>query len=116
MKDEDFSAERMAEISLARLFRNRVDCKHLRRVASWLGLLVLGVEKIKDRWWVSTSKQLCFEFDGRRFEARYNPRLEPHGGIEIVEVEVKSGKPDISVAKAIANLKDAAKFFRSPRL
>jgi hypothetical protein len=116
MKDKDFSAERMAEISLAKLFRNRTDSPQLRRVASWLGLLVLGVEKIKDRWWVSHTKQLCFEFDGRRFEARYNPRLEPHGGIEIVEVEAKSGKPDISVAKAISNLKDAAKFFRSPRL
>ncbi|HEY0283446.1 MAG TPA: hypothetical protein VGC27_12580 [Rhizomicrobium sp.] len=116
MKDEDFSAERMAEISLAKLFRHRVDSEHLRRVASWLGLLILGVEKIKDRWWVSHSKQLCFEFDGRRFEARYNHRIEPHGGIEIVEVEPKSGKSDISVAKVIANLKDAAKFFRSPRL
>ena len=116
MKDEDFSAERMAEISLAKLFRNRVDSPHLRRIASWLGLLVLGVEKIKDRWWVSTSKQLCFEFDGRRFKARYNPRLKPHGGIEIVEVESKPGQPDIGIAKAISNLKDAAKFFRSPRL
>jgi hypothetical protein len=116
MKDEDFSAERMAEISLARLFRHKADSEHLRRVASWLGLLILGIEKIKDIWWVSHSKQLCFEFNGRRFKARYNHRLKPHGGIEIVEVEVKSGKPDIGVAKAIANLKDAAKFFRSPRL
>ena len=49
MADEDFSAERMAEISLARLFRNKADSRHLRRVASWLGLLILGVEKIKDR-------------------------------------------------------------------
>jgi hypothetical protein len=116
MKDEDLSAERMAEISLAKLFHNRADSPHLRRIASWLGLLILGVEKIKDRWWVSHSKQLCFEFNGRRFKARYNPRLEPHGGIEIVEVEPKSGKPDMSVAKAISTLKDAAKFFRSPRL
>ena len=116
MKDEDFSAERMAEISLAKLFHNRADSPHLRRVASWLGLLILGIEKIKDIWWVSHTKQLCFEFDGRRFKARYNHRLKPHGGIEIVEVEAKSGKPDIGVAKAISNLKDAAKFFRSPRL
>jgi hypothetical protein len=116
MKGEDFSAERMAEAYLAYLFRNKADSPHMRRVASWLGLLILGVEKIKDRWWVSHSKQLCFEFEGRRFKARYNHRLEPHGGIEIVEVESKPGQPDIGIAKAISNLKDAAKFFRSPRL
>ena len=65
---------------------------------------------------MSHTKQLCFEFDGRRFKARYNPRLEPHGGIEIVEVEPKTGQPDIGVAKAISNLKEAAKFFRKPEL
>ena len=116
MKDEDFSAEHMAEISLARLFRVKADSQHLRRVASWVGLLILGVEKIKDRWWLSRSKQLCFEFDGRQFRARYNRNLKPHGGIEIVEVEPKTGLSDIGVAKAISNLKEAAKFFRSPRL
>jgi hypothetical protein len=61
-------------------------------------------------------KQLCFEFDGRQFKARYNSKLRPHGGIEIVEVESKSGQPQIGVAKVIKNLRDAAKFFRSPRL
>ncbi|MGC9952699.1 MAG: hypothetical protein ABSD21_00260 [Rhizomicrobium sp.] len=116
MKDEDSSAEHMVEVYLAHLFRNKADSPHLRRVASWLGLLILGIEKIKDIWWVSHTKQLCFEFDGRRFKARYNHRLKPHGGIEIVEVGPKPGQPDISVAKVISNLKDAAKFFRSPKL
>ena len=116
MTDEDLSAEHMAEVYLAQLFRNKTDNPHLRLVASWLGLLILGIEKIKDIWWVSHTKQLCFEFDGRRFETRYNHRLKPHGGIEIVEVELKPGKPDIGVAKVISNLKDAAKFFRSPKL
>jgi hypothetical protein len=116
MKDKDFSAERMAEVFLAYLFRNKTDDRHVRRVASWLGLLILGIEEIKDIWWVSHTRQLCFEFDGRRFKARYNHRLKPHGGIEIVEVEPKPGQPDIGVARAISNLKEAAKFFRSPKL
>jgi uncharacterized protein with von Willebrand factor type A (vWA) domain len=116
MKGEDFSADRMAEVYLAYLFGKKADSRHVRRVASWLGLLILGVEKIKDRWWVSHTRQLCFEFDGRRFKARYNHRLKPRGGIEIVEVETKPGQADISVARAISNLKDAAKFFRSPKL
>jgi hypothetical protein len=116
MEGEDFSAERMAEAYLTYLFGKKADSLHLRRVAPWLGLLILGVEKLKDRWWVSRSKQLCFEFNGRRFKARYNRHLKPHGGIEIVEIETKSGLPDIGVAKVISNLKEAAKFFRSPKL
>ncbi len=116
MKDQDFSAERMTEAVLAHLFRNNADNPHVRRVASWLGLLILGIEEIKDMWWVSHTKQLCFEFDGRRFEARYNHRLKPRGGIEIIEVGPKPGLPDIGVVKMISNLKDAAKFFRSPKL
>jgi hypothetical protein len=116
MKDKDFSAERMAEAYLAKLFPDKADNPHLRHVASWLGLLLLGVEEIKDRWWLSRTKHLCFEFDGRRFKARYNHRLKPRGGIEIIEVEPKSGRTDIGVAKVISNLKDAAKFFRAPRL
>ena len=116
MSDEDFSAERMAEVYLAKIFPDQADNPHMRQVASWLGVLMLGVEKIKDKWWVSHNKQLCFEFDGRRFKAQYNDRLEPHGGIEIIEVEAKTGQSDIGIAKVISNLKDAMKFFRSPKL
>lgn len=116
MEGEDYSAERMAQTYLAYVFGNKADNRYVRHVASWLGFFILGVDSIKDRWWVSRSKQFCFEFDGRQFKARYNSKLKPYGGIEIVEVEPKSGRPHIGVARVITNLKDAAKFFRSPRL
>jgi hypothetical protein len=43
MKGETFSADRMAEEYLAYLFKNRAQDRHVRRVASWLGLLILGM-------------------------------------------------------------------------
>lgn len=52
MKGETFSADRMAEEYLAYLFKNE-PTTDTRRIASWLGLLILGIEKIKSKWWVS---------------------------------------------------------------
>jgi len=61
------------------------------------------------------TRQLCFEFNGKRYKARYNRKLKPRGGIEIVEVSATPGQPERGVARAITNLKEAAKFFRSPK-
>jgi hypothetical protein len=116
MEGENYSAEHMAQAYLEHVFGKRADNQYIRYVAPWLGLFILGVESIKDRWWVSRTKQLCFEFDGRQFKARYNPDLKPHGAIEIVELEAAPGRRDKGVAKVISSLKDAAKFFRTPKL
>lgn len=118
MVGENFSAERMAEVYLDYLFRKKADSRHVRRVASWLGLLVLGIEKIKDQWWVSHTRQLCFEADGRRFKARFNHNPRPGGGIEFVEVEATRGQPEKvgGATKMIRTLSDAEKFYKKPSL
>lgn len=77
-------------------------------MASWLGLLVLGVKKIADRWWVSHTRQLCFEVGKKRYKVRYGHRVDPRGGIEFVEVERSQGQPEIRVVKAIKDLSEAA--------
>jgi hypothetical protein len=114
-KGEAFSADHMAETFLNYLFKNMADARHVRRVASWLGLLILGVEKIKDRWWISHTRQLCFEVSGRRYKAKFEHKPRP-GSIQFVEIEPKRGQPEIRVARTITDLKSAAEFFKSPGL
>jgi hypothetical protein len=113
---EDFSADRMTELFLAYLFKNRANDRHVRRVASWLGLLILGVEKIKDKWWLSHSRQLCFEIGSKRYKARFDHKIGQRGGIEFVEIAKTQGQPDIRVARQISDLASAAAFFRRPKL
>ncbi|HWA04599.1 MAG TPA: hypothetical protein VG819_13850 [Rhizomicrobium sp.] len=116
MNGEDFSSDRMAEVYLSYLFREKANNRHVRRVASWLGLLILGIEKLADRWWVSHTRQLCFEASGKRYKVRFNHQLGKRGGIEFVEVEAAPGQPEISVVKTIGDLGEAAAFFKRPKL
>jgi len=115
---EDFSADRMADYFLTYLFKNRADDRHVRRVASWLDLIILGIENVKDQWWLSQTRtrQLCFEISGKRYKARFNHKIGGRGGIEFVEVAKTKGQPDIRVARQIADLAEAAAFFRQPKL
>jgi hypothetical protein len=76
----------MADAFVNYLYDEYQGSRHVRGVASWLGLLVLGVEKIKDKWWLARTCQLFFEVNGRRYKAKYNHALGSHGGIEIIEV------------------------------
>ena len=55
---EDFSADRMAELFLAYRFKNKAENRHVGRIASWLGLLILGVEKAKDKWWLAPAQTI----------------------------------------------------------
>jgi|SRR5271170_3838889 hypothetical protein len=113
---ENFSAERMAEVYLGYLFAHYPKNRHIRRVAGWLGMLLLGVEKIADKWWVSHTRQLCFEVRGKRYKAKFDHKIGSRGGITFVEVKPQRGQPEIRVAKRISNLTDAEAFYRKPRL
>ena len=116
MKGENFSADRMSDEYLNYLFQAKADNRHVRRIASWLGLLILGIEKIKDKWWVSHTRQLCFEVDKTRYKVKYSHSAGTRGGIEFVEIEAAPGQPEIHTARTILNLEDAAKFYRRPTL
>ena len=111
------SASRIADHFINYLFHDYTgDSRHVQRVASWLGLLVLGLEKLKVDWRPSRSRQLIFERRGKRYKARYNHRIKPRGGIEFVEVAKAQGSPDIAVRVTVASLADAASFYDSPHL
>jgi hypothetical protein len=114
---KDFSAERMAEHFVNYMFEGYSGhARHVRRVAAWLGFLTLGIDKIKDSWHDSNSRQLIFEKDGQKYKVRYNHAVRPNGGIEIVEVGPGRGSPDGAIAVQISSLHDAARFYDNPQL
>src|SRR5262249_14396065 len=90
--------------------------RHVQRVSTWLGLLILGIEKLNVTWRPSRQRQLIFERRGKRYKARYNHRIKPRGGIELVEVGEAQGLPDIAVVVTIRSLGEAADFYDNPHL
>jgi hypothetical protein len=78
--------------------------------------LVLGIENIKEEWWIPRERQLFFTAGGHRYKARYSHDPRPRGGIEIVEVAESRGSPEIGIVMTITSLDDAAWFFAHPRL
>lgn len=115
-----FSAERISEHFANYLFHDYGGhARHVYRVAPWLGLMALGIEKIKGKWKPASARQLVFEIGSKRYKARYDHAIKrgiQRGGIAIVEVEKSRGSPDIKVVKEIGTLAEAEKFYKTPRL
>ena len=109
------SADRVADHFVNYLFGGYQGSMHVRRVASWVGLLALAIDNLpKSRWWFSKTRQLMFEYKSRRFKVKYNHTIKPRGGIEIVEIEAKPGSPEIKTVVSIGSLKDAEAFYNKP--
>jgi len=108
------SPERVADHFVTYLFTKYAGGMHVKRVASWIGLLAIGISKLKDRWWFNRERQLVFEVGTRRYKARYEHTLGPRGGIEIVEIGKSPGSPDVRPVHAIISLADAVKFYDHP--
>lgn len=109
-------AELLADHFVNYLFQNYQGSRHVRRVASWVGLVVLGIQRAAGNdWKVPRNRQLQFGFQGRSFKAKYNHKTGPRGGIEIVEVLEGRGSPEGNAVVSIANLHEAEDFYnRSP--
>jgi hypothetical protein len=111
------SGSRIADHFVDYLFHGYTgNSRHVQQVASWLGLLILGLEKLNVAWRPSRARQLIFEKGGKRYKARFNHRIRPRGGVEFVEVAKAPGSPDIAVRVQIASLNDAAAFYDAPHL
>jgi len=111
------SASRLADHFSDYLFHQYTgNARHVQRVATWLGFLILGIEKLNVAWRPVRKRQLIFERKGKRYKARYNHRIKPRGGVEFVEVAKTPGSPDIAVVVTIASIKDAADFYDDPHL
>ena len=111
------SAERIADHFVNYLFQKYQGTMHVQRIASWVGLLALGIEKIKSNWWESHSRQLLFEHKGHRYKVRYNHSIKPRGGVEIIEVLAKRGSPQVGQpCVTIRDLNEAETFYRNPKV
>ncbi len=110
----DSSPEFVANYFVNYLIGKYGEARHVRRVTSWIGLIVLGIEKISGQSWkVPRVRQLCFKHAGRSFKARYNHKVGKKGGIEIVQVLPGAGAPEGSVFYTIADLKSAEEFYNN---
>lgn len=106
------SADQVADYFINYLFDQYRGVRHVRRVASWIGLIVLGVERVAGQEWaVPRSRQLEFRLNGRRFKAKYNHRTGARGGIELVEVLPGRGSPEGRTVVTITSLTEAEAFY-----
>ncbi len=109
--------DRMADEFVTYLFERYRGSRHVRRVASWIGFIVAGIEQIRDsdEWDIPRDRQLRFSAFGRKFTASYDHKVKPRGGIVIREILDGRGSPKGPVLYAIASLEDAENFYRQPR-
>lgn len=100
----------IADAFTAYLFRRYAKRRHVRRVTPWIGLIVLGIEQVKDGdWEVPRVRQLSFRMKNRELIAEYKHAVKPKGGIVIRER--KKAQPIVT----IASLSDARDFYENPR-
>jgi len=106
------SPDRIAEYFVTYLTREYADRRHVRRVASWVGMIVTAIRRGAGRdWRISNSRQLWFTYENRTFKVRYDHHIGNEGGIEIVEVLPRQGNPDGKVLATFANLEDVERFY-----
>jgi hypothetical protein len=108
------TAERIADYFVSYLFTEYPNNKHVRRIASWVGLIVLGVEKLTGSRYIPRSRQLRFKYCKRSFKAKFNHKAGPRGGIDIIEIVSGPGSPEGKTICSITNLEEAANFYDKP--
>ena len=112
-KLEGASSERLLDHFANYLFDHFQRNRHVRRVAPWLGLIALGIERVSGTAWkVPRERQLRFEHDGRSFKVKFNHRAGPRGGIDIIEILPGRGSMPGTTVVSITNLGEAEQFYR----
>lgn len=108
--------ERLADHFVNYLFDTYKGSRHVRRVASWVGLIVKGIEKLKVNPYIPRDRQLRFDYNGRTFKAKFNHNAggSRRGGIEIIEILPGRGSPEGKISRSITNLDEAAAFYDHP--
>ena len=109
------SSEHVAN-TFAAYMRDNIERPHVFRVTTWLGMLILAIDKVKTDWWISTPRQLFFSavsYDTNpegRYKVRFNHSIRPRGGLEIIEVGTGRGQAELGVVATFASLSDVERF------
>ena len=115
MTIRDMRPERLAGHFITYLFENYAGSLHVRRIASWVGFIVLAIDRIGDergRWY---TRQLRFKFGGQDFKVRYDHKIGKRGGIKIVEILPTQGNPDGETVISMSNLIEAELFYKDAK-
>jgi len=110
--------EALADYFVRYLFEEYHGTRHVRRIASWIGFVVKGIERVVgancER---RRSRQMGFAYYGRQFKVRYVHRTPacPRGGVQIVEVLPGRGAPQGKVVVEIGSLADAERVYQTLR-
>jgi hypothetical protein len=113
---EELSPERLAGHFIDSALKAHPDRRGAWQLASWAGLVILGIEKLKGSVWkLSGGHQLRFEYEGRCFDVQFVPELSSEGGrIEIAEILPGPEGGEERLAATIASLSEAESFYREP--
>lgn len=108
MENTTMISEQLANHFVSYLFKKYKGSSHVRRVASWIGFLMLGVEKIAtSSLRLNRQRQIMFEYKCHQFKAKFNHETGFKGGIDIIEVLPERGAPEGRTVFQIKNLADA---------
>ena len=111
MSRKQVKSEKLADYYVKYLLEKYGDTSHVRRVASWIGLIVLAVERIAEEMGRRHTRQLGFTLKGRTFKAKYDHSIGGRGGIQVVEVLSRPGSPEGGTVTSITSLSEAEQFY-----
>lgn len=107
--------DRLADHFVNYLFDEYKGTRHVRRISSWIGLILLGIGRLSDsEWEIPRSRQLRFKYNGQRYKVRYKHDVGSRGGIEIVELLPLQGLPEGDRIVVITSLAQAEAFYLKP--
>lgn len=102
----------LADYFVSYLFTKYQGTRHVRRIASWIGFVIKGIERVVGaNLHRSRSRQIRFDYHNRQFKVRYNHGAGNRGGIQIVEVLSGRGAPEGDVVVDIISLADAERIY-----
>lgn len=110
------NSEALAGYFVRYLFEEYHGTRHVRRIASWVGFIIKGIERVVgSNFEQRRSRQIAFDYHGRQFKVRYIHRSKgcPRGGVQIVEVLPGRGAPEGKVVVEIGSLADAEQVYQN---
>jgi hypothetical protein len=112
------SSDRLAEHFVNYLYDSYKGSRHVRRVASWIGFIIKGIESlgVSKQWWIPRNRQLRFDYHGASYVVKYDHTIGGHGGgLTILEVLPGRGSPLGKLIHSIKNLTDAEHFYKNAK-
>jgi hypothetical protein len=107
------SIDRAADYFVNYLFDEYNGTRHVRRCATWIGMLLLAVNRVSRGTLArSRTRQMVFKYRRRRFKVKYDHKAGTRGGIVFVSILPGQGSPEGEPVITVTNLKEAERVYR----